>query len=808
MKISYNWLKTLINTELKPEEISRLLTDCGLEVESMEAFESVKGGLKGVVVGEVMEREKHPDADRLSLTKVNVGGENLLSIVCGAPNVAAGQKVLVATVGCTLYPSEGDPIEIKKSKIRGAVSEGMICAEDEIGVGKSHAGIMVLPADTKVGMPAADYFKLENDIVFEIGLTPNRSDAASHLGVARDLAAVLKTIDANSQAEAKVIGIHELLPATNLNTVEIKIENAEACKRYSGLVISGITVASSPDWLQNRLKAIGLRPINNVVDITNFVLHELGQPLHAFDLEKIKGNKVIVKTCAEGTKFKTLDEVERKLSANDLMICNESEPMCIAGVFGGIDSGVTESTKTVFLESAYFDSGFIRRTGKHHGLKTDASFRFERGTDPEMTVTALQRAAALILDICGGTVSMDIVDVYPEKLEPYKVAFSYKNCHDLIGKNIDKVTIKNIITALGIEIASEGADGLLLNVPRFKTDVTREADVIEEVMRVYGYNNVEISNQISFGVQQNVFTSTNELENKISDLLIGYGFNEIMSLSLTKEALYQDNAGLVKVVNPLSQDLNVLRGNMLYSGLEAIAYNSNRKNSDVKFYEFGKTYSYHAEAEFKYAEQKHLSLFVSGKKINENPYQKATDADFAFIKACAESLLKKLGINNYTVSEGDNSTLSYSMVYSAKKKTLVEIGAVAKSELKKFDLNQSVFYADFNLEVLFELNRKNKTEYTEIPKFPAVRRDLAMLLDKSVKYTQIEELAYTAERKFLKEVNLFDIYEGDKIGADKKSYAVSFTLLNEESTLTDKQIDGIMQKLITTYKEKLNAELR
>lgn len=808
MKISYNWLKTLINTELKPEDISRLLTDCGLEVESMEAFESVKGGLKGVVVGEVMEREKHPDADRLSLTKVNVGGENLLSIVCGAPNVAAGQKVLVATVGCTLYPGEGDPIEIKKSKIRGAVSEGMICAEDEIGVGKSHDGIMVLPADTKVGMSAAEYFKLENDIVFEIGLTPNRSDAASHLGVARDLAAVLKTIDANSQAEAKVIGIHELPPATNLNTIEIKIENTEACKRYSGMVISGITVTSSPDWLQNRLKAIGLRPINNVVDITNFVLHELGQPLHAFDLEKIKGNKVIVKTCAEGTKFKTLDEVERKLSANDLMICNESEPMCIAGVFGGIDSGVTESTKTVFLESAYFDSGFIRKTGKHHGLKTDASFRFERGTDPEMTVTALQRAATLILEICGGTVSMDVVDVYPEKLEPYKVAFSYKNCHDLIGKNIDKITIKNIITALGIEIASEGADGLLLNVPRFKTDVTREADVIEEVMRVYGYNNVDISHQISFGVQQSVFTSTNELENKIADLLIGYGFNEIMSLSLTKEALYQDNASLVKVVNPLSQDLNVLRGNMLYSGLEAIAYNANRKNSDVKFYEFGKTYAYNAEAEFKYTEQKHLSLFVSGKKINENPFQKASEVDFAFIKACAESLLRKLGINNYTVSEGDNSTLSYSMIYSAKKKTLVEIGAVAKSELKKFDLNQSVYYADFNLEVLFELNRKNKTEYTEIPKFPAVRRDLAMLLDKSVKYTQIEELAYTAERKFLKEVNLFDIYEGDKIGAGKKSYAVSFTLLNEESTLTDKQIDGIMQKLITTYKEKLNAELR
>ncbi len=807
MKISYNWLKTLIDTNLSPEEISRLLTDCGLEVESMEAFESVKGGLKGVVVGQIVEKEKHPDADRLSLTKVNIGGDNLLSIVCGAPNVAAGQKVLVATIGATIYPIEGDPIEMKKSKIRGAVSEGMICAEDELGLGKSHAGIMVLPPDTKVGIPAADYFKIENDVVFEIGLTPNRSDAASHLGVARDLSAVLKALDANNEAVAKSIGINEIPQATNLNTIDISIENSEACPRYSGMVISGISVAPSPDWLQNRLKAIGLRPINNVVDITNFVLHELGQPLHAFDLEKIKGNKVIVKTCAEGTLFKTLDETERKLSANDLMICNESEPMCIAGVFGGIDSGVTDNTKAIFLESAYFNSGYIRKTGKQHGLKTDASFRFERGTDPEMTIAALKRAAGLILDICGGTVSMDIVDVYPAKLEPYKVAFSFENCQNLIGKNIDKTIIKNIITSLGIQIEKEGADGLLLSVPRYKTDVTREADVIEEVMRIYGYNNVEISNRISFGVQNNVFTSTHQLENKISDLLIGYGFNEIMSLSLTKEALYPAAESLVKVVNPLSQDLNVLRGNMLYSGLEAISYNTNRKNSDVKFFEFGKTYAFNPEAEFKYAEQKHVCLLVSGKKINENPYQKAADVDFPFLKAITESILKKLGIN-YTITEGDNNLFSFSMVYASKKKTIVEIGSVAKSELKKFDISQPVYYANFNLEVLYELNRKNKTEYSEIPKFPSVRRDLAMLLDKTVKYKQIEELAYAAERKFLKEVNLFDIYQGDKIGADKKSYAVSFTLLNEESTLTDKQIEGIMQKLITTYKEKLNAELR
>jgi len=808
MKISYNWLKTLINIDKTPDEVSRLLTDCGLEVESMEAFESVKGGLKGVVVGEVIEKEKHPDADRLSLTKVNVGGDNLLSIVCGAANVAAGQKVLVATVGCTLYPSSGDPIEIKKSKIRGAVSEGMICAEDEIGIGTSHDGIMVLPAGTNVGTPASEYFKLENDIVFEIGLTPNRSDAASHLGVARDLVAVLKAIDCASTSEVKLIGINEIPPATNFSKVEIKIENREACPRYSGMVISGITVAASPDWLQNRLKAIGLRPINNVVDITNFVLHELGQPLHAFDLDKIKGNTVIVKTCNEGTVFKTLDEVERKLSANDLMICNASEPMCIAGVFGGIDSGVTNKTTAIFLESAYFNSGYIRKTGKHHGLKTDASFRFERGTDPEMTVNALKRAAALILDICGGTVSMDIVDVYPEKLESYKVAFSYENCQNLIGKNIDRGIIKNIITSLGIVITKEGADGMLLSVPRYKTDVTREADVIEEVMRVYGYNNVEISNRFSFGVQNNVFTSSHKLENTIADVLVGYGFSEIMSLSLTKEAFYKDNGSLVKVVNPLSQDLNVLRGTMLYSGLEAIAYNVNRKNADLKFYEYGKTYELNSEAEFKYAEQKHLSLFVTGKKISENPYQKATEVDFAYIKGVTENILKKVGITNYTVSEGNNADFSYSMLYTAKKKVLAEIGAVAKSELKKMDLSQNVFCADFNMDVLFDLSRKNKTEYTEITKFPAVRRDLAMLLDKTVKYAQIEELAYSAERKFLKEVNLFDIYQGDKIADGKKSYAVSFTLLNEENTLTDKQIEGIMEKLINTYKEKLNAELR
>jgi phenylalanyl-tRNA synthetase beta chain len=559
--------------------------------------------------------------------------------------------------------------------------------------------------------------------------------------------------------------------------------------------------------LQNRLRSIGLRPINNVVDITNFVLHELGQPLHAFDLEKIMGNKVIVKTCKEGTKFTTLDGVERKLSDKDLMICNAEDPMCIAGVFGGIESGVTENTKAIFLESAYFDSNYIRRTGKLHGLKTDASFRFERGTDPEMTCPALQRAAALILDLCGGQVSMDTVDIYPEKLEPYKVAFSYTNCQELIGKNIDRNIIKNIILALGMEITSEGSDGLLLNVPRFKTDVTREADVVEEVLRIYGYNNVESSTHFNFSVQKENASYSHELELTVTNLLTGYGFNEIMSLSLTKESLYQDSSLLVNVVNPLSQDLNVLRGNMLYSGLEAIRYNINYKNSDLRFFEFGKTYA-KAGTDFPYTEEKHLSLFITGNKTDENPYGKVQETDFAYLKAVTEAILKKLGITSSTTSETEHPGLSYGLDYFFKKKRLVQLGAVEKAALKRFDIGQPVFYADFDASLLLELQRKQVVQFSEIPKFPSVRRDLAMLLDKSVKYQEIKELAFTAERKFLKEVNLFDIYEGDKIAEGKKSYAVSYTLLNEESTLTDKQIDAIMQKLITTYKEKLGAELR
>lgn len=805
MKISTNWLQTLINTDLSGEDAPALLTASGLEVEGTETYESIKGGLKGLVVGHIVECAKHPDADRLSLTKVDIGSGEPLSIVCGAPNVAAKQKVIVATVGTKLYPCEGEPFEIKKSKIRGALSEGMICAEDEIGLGKSHAGIMVLPEDTPVGLPAADYFKIENDVILEIGLTPNRSDAASHLGVARDLAAILNTRDNSTSHSIRLNGLNTLPDATNLNTVEISVERPEACKRYSGLVISGITVKESPDWLKNRLQAIGVRPINNIVDITNFVLHELGQPMHAFDLEKIKGKKVIIKTANEGDKFVTLDGVSRTLQANDLMICHESGPMCIAGVFGGAESGVTENTTAVFLESAYFDPGFVRKTATHQGLKTDASFRFERGTDPDMTVTALVRAANLIVDLAGGVLSMDVTDIYPEKLEPYKVAFSYSNCTELIGKEIERATIKNIILNLGIHIETEGSDGLLLLVPRFKTDVTREADVIEEVMRIYGYNHVEVSKSISYTAMSDLKNNDLALENKSASVLEGFGFNEIMGLSLTRDTYYPADNNNVNVLNPLSNDLNVLRSDMIYTGLEAIAYNINRKNTDLKLFEFGKTYN--TTPESGYQEEKHLSIFVSGNIFNENPYHLDQKADFYFLKSAVIQLLNKCGVTNFKSSDSTYPNFEYGLHYLLNNKSLVELGAVSRTVLKKFDIHQPVYYACVHWEQFVKGFKKQKIEFEELNKFPSVRRDLALLIDKSVKYQQIEELALNTEKKFLKEVNLFDVYEGEKLG-NKKSYAVSFTLVNNEATLTEKQIEGVMEKLINGYKEKLGAELR
>ncbi len=811
MKISYNWLKTLINIDLIPDQIDEYLTSSGLEVEGIETFESIKGGLNGIVIGEVVEKEKHPDADKLSLTKVNVGGPELLSIVCGAPNVAAGQKVLVATIGAKLYPTTGEPFEIKKSKIRGAISEGMICAEDEIGLGASHDGILILPANAAVGMPAAEHFKLEKDYILEIGLTPNRADAASHFGVARDLAAILNCKHNTTSHKAELHNIKELPASTNTSKVDVVIENNEACKRYSGLVISGITVKSSPDWLKNYLVGIGLRPINNIVDITNFVLHDLGQPLHAFDLAKVTGNKIIVKTGLENKPFTTLDGTERKLQANDLMICNANEPMCMAGVFGGQDSGVTNDTTSIFIEAAYFDPAFIRKTSKQHGLKTDSSFRFERGTDPEMTINALKRAATLIFECAGGTLSMDIVDVYPEKLKPFLVDFSFTNCHKLIGKAIDKATIKHIIVSLGLTITKEDNDSLLLSVPQYKTDVTREADVIEEVMRIYGYNNVEESTQIKFSAAYAEREKTTSTENTTANLLVGFGYNEMMGLSLTKASYYPETTTLAKILNPLSSDLNVMRHTMLYTGLEALAYNINRKQADLKLFEFGKTYQKNevdeTSSNFKYSETKHLTLFVTGRKYAENPYGNNNKVDFAYIKASIDTILNKLSIT-FKATELSDEEFSYGLSYTNKKLTLVNFGLVTKVICKKMDINTDVYYADFNWDNVLALVGKTKLEYSEIPKFPSVRRDLALLINKAVTYKELEELAYNTERKLLKAVNLFDIYEGDKLEAGKKSYALSFTLLDEEATLTDKQIDNVMQKLMKTYTEKAGATIR
>ncbi len=806
MKISYNWLKTLINIDLTPQQIDEYLTSSGLEVEGIEAIETIKGGLKGIVIGEVIEKEKHPDADKLSITKVNIGAEELLNIVCGAPNVAAGQKVLVATIGAKLYPTTGEPLEIKKSKIRGAVSEGMICAEDEIGLGASHDGILVLPNDAVVGMPAAEYYKLEEDVVLEIGLTPNRADAASHYGVARDLAAILNCKNNVDTFQAHLHNVFELPEASNLSKIDVSIENTDACLRYSGLVISGITVKESPSWLKNYLLAIGLRPINNIVDITNFVLHDIGQPIHAFDFDKITGGKIIVKTGLAGTKFTTLDSTERTLFENDLMICNANEPMCIAGVFGGYLSGVSATTTSIFLEAAYFNPAFIRKTSKQHSLKTDSSFRFERGTDPEMTIVALKRAAALIFEMAGGVLSMDVIDIYPKVLEPFQIAFSYHNCNQLIGKEIEKNTIKHIITSLGITIEQEGNDSLLLSVPQYKTDVTREADVIEEVMRIYGYNNVEESTQIKFTANfadREKFTTA---ENTTANLLANIGFNEIMGLSLTKESYYSPETPLVKVLNPLSTDLNVMRNSMLNGGLESLAYNINRKQPDLQFFEFGKTYQT-IDADFKYAETKHLSLFITGRKYAENPYSENNKVDFNYLKSCIEAILNKLSIS-FKINELDHSEFNYGLSFAFKNKNLVNFGLVNKSICKKMDINADVFYADFNWDNVLSLIGKVKLEYKEISKFPSVRRDLALLLDKKITYKELEEIAFNTEHKLLKTVNLFDIYEGDKLEKGKKSYALSFNLQDDEATLNDKQIDNVMQKLIKTYTEKVGATIR
>lgn len=810
MKISYNWLKQYLDINLPATEVAELLTDTGLEVEGVEEHQTIKGGLEGFVIGEVVSREKHPDADRLSVTKVDVGTAELLDIVCGAPNVAAGQKVVVATVGTTIYPSEGEPFVIKKVKIRGQVSEGMICAEDEMGLGTSHDGIMVLENGVQVGMLAKDYFKIESDYTFEIGLTPNRTDAMSHYGVARDLLATLKTNrEGYENVNLKKPDVSGFNTENTDLVIPVEVKDSEACPRYAGVTINGVTVKESPDWLKNSLKAIGQKPINNVVDITNYILHGLGQPLHAFNAAQIKGGKVVVRKMNEGTTFVTLDEEERKLDANDLMICNTEDGMCIAGVFGGIHSGVTEQTTSVFLESAYFDPVHVRKTAKRHGLSTDASFRFERGVDPDQTVFALKAAALLIKEVAGGTISSEVIDIYPNPIPVHEIEVSYAAITRMIGKDIGTDKVKAILKTLEIEVLNDDNNGLKVSVPAYRHDVTREADVIEEILRIYGYNNVEFTSKISSSISYSQKPDKENLRNLVSDHLSANGFAEIMSNSLTKVSYYENSEESVEILNPLSSDLGVLRQTLLYNGLEAIAHNINRRQANLKLYEFG--YTYHmknGEDRDKYFEFPHFAVFVTGQRTAESWKVKEESSDFFTLKGAVTALLSRLGLTNTKTTELEgNAEFQYGLSISKNGKEVVRLGSVTKKQLKKLYIEQEVYYADLNWGNILKLAGE-PIKYKEIPVFPEVRRDLALLLDKKVKYTEIEQLAYQTERKLLRAVNLFDVYEGKNLPEGKKSYAVSFTLLNEEKTLTDQEINKTMDRLINAYKGKLQAEIR
>lgn len=808
MKISYNWLKQFIKTDWSPEKTGELLTDLGLEVEGIESFQSIKGGLEGIVVGEVLTCVQHPNADRLKVTTVNIGEETPLQIVCGAPNVAAGQKVPVATIGTTLYTSEGEAWKIKKGKIRGEESHGMICAEDELGLGSSHEGILVLDEKIKVGALASEIFKVENDHVFEIGLTPNRADAMSHFGTARDLKAGLLQKDINLELITPSVSAFHVDSRTL--KVDVEVNDKELAPRYCGVTISGIKVEASPAWLQNRLKAIGLTPKNNVVDITNYVLHELGQPLHAFDANKITGNKVIVKTLPKGTKFTTLDEVERELHEEDLMICDAEKPMCIAGVFGGIESGVTESTTSIFLESAYFNPVSVRKTAKRHGLNTDASFRFERGIDPNITEYALKRAALLIQDIAGGEITSDVIDMYPNKIEDFQVRLSFENAKKLIGEEIPKEVIKRILTSLDIKVNNVTEAGLGLTVPAYRNDVQREADVIEEILRVYGYNNIKTTEKLNASISNSSRFEDYKLQNIVGNQLSAQGFYEIMANSLTNPkyiALTQNlnDEHNVEMLNPLSNDLSVMRQSLLFSGLEAVSHNINRKRDNLKLYEFGKTYhNYNGNRE----EHKHLSLFVSGNRNTERWNAPIQQSDFFYLKGTITAVLERLGITSLKVSPIKNDVFSEGISLSKGKVKLVEFGLIGKKVLKHFGIAQSVLFADFNWDNIIETVKQNNITFKDIPKYPEVRRDFALLLDDNVTFEQIDTIAMQTEKQLLKDVDLFDVYQGKNLPKGKKSYAVSFTLQDEHKTLTDKQIDKIMNKLQSNFEKQLGAELR
>ena len=798
MKISYNWLKQFIQTDLAPQELSLLLTNIGLEVESLEKVQPVVGGLEGLVIGHVLTCVQHTNADKLRVTTVNVGGAEPVQIVCGAPNVAAGQKVVVAVVGTTVYPNEGEPFKINKSKIRGEVSEGMICAEDEIGLGGSHAGIMVLAEDAVIGLPAKEYFKMEDDYLFEIGLTPNRADAASHLGVARDLAAYLRI-------ELTMPDVSSFKVANKNLTIGVEVQDTDACPRYSSVSISGVTVKASPDWLQDKLKVIGIRPINNIVDITNYILHDLGQPLHAFDADEIAGKKVIVKKCAEGTPFITLDGVERKLSADDLMICDAEKPMTIAGVYGGKNSGVSAATTNIFLESAYFNSVSIRKTAKRHTLKTDASFRYERGTDPEMTMIALKRAALLIQELGGGEISSEVSDLYPNPIAAFDVEVNYSNINKLIGASIPNEEIKAIITSLGITVAAETPEGLSLKVPTFKVDVTRECDITEEVLRIYGYNNIEIPSKVNASLAFTAKPDREQTQHVIADMLTANGFMEIWCNSLTKGAYSKNIDEVVRILNPLSTDLNVMRQSLLMPALESVAYNQNRKQGDIKFYEFGKTYHLINE---KYVERPRLMIVLSGSDVAEGWNKKPAAVSFYNLKAAVDAIISRLGISNYQTEEVSNEDYAFGLKYFRGPQPIVTFGAATAADKKLADVEKDVYYADFDWAMLLDIVRKNKVISKEIPKYPAVRRDLSMLVDADVTFDALKTIAFKTEKKLLKNVQIFDVYVGDKLPENKKSYALNFTLQDDQQTLTDKQIDSVMQKIIANLAQSAKAEIR
>jgi phenylalanyl-tRNA synthetase beta chain len=803
MKISYNWLKQYIQVDESAQEIANLLTRSGLEVEHVEQVEFIKGGLEGIVIGEVLTCKKHPEADKLSLTTVDIGNGSVVPIVCGASNVAAGQKVIVAMVGSTLYPSAGEPLKIKKAKIRGEVSEGMICAEDEIGIGTSHAGIMVLSTDLPNGTPAAKYFNLEPDYVLEIGLTPNRADAASHIGVVRDLKALL-------HRQYQLPSVENFRVHQKSAPIEVIVENTEAAPRYSGVTISNLTVRDSPDWLKKRLESIGLTPINNVVDVTNFVLHELGQPLHAFDAAKITGNKVIVKTLPLGTPFVTLDGQERKLYDTDLMICNSEEPMCIAGVFGGINSGVTSQTKAIFLESACFNPVYIRKTSQKHGLKTDASFRFERGTDPNITVYALKRAALLIGEVAGGVVSSEIVDIYPQPVANFAVNLHYKNVNRLIGKALDKDTIKSILNNLDIQIIDETVQALQLSIPPYRVDVQREVDVIEEILRIYGYDNIEIPDRLHADyLAEFPSVDKNKLQYKITALLSDNGYYEIITNSLTK-AVYTEKFAFVatgqnvEILNKLSEDLGVMRQTLLFSGLEVMAYNINRRQKELKLFEFGTTYY---KAEGKYVEKNRLALFLAGDKQAESWQQKSKSVNFHDLLSTVQKLLQRMHVKNIESKDTELAIFSYGLCYKINNRDVVNVGLLQPSICKFMDMKGQVFYADIDWDYLVKQYSGN-LEVAEVPKYPEVRRDLSLVIDKNISFRTIRQLAMASERRLLKSINVFDVYEGENIGKEKKSYSVSFVLQDENATLTDVVIDKTMQRLMQVFEKELNAVIR